>query len=107
METKKFIDGLETKISCMIGGSFMKQIIKFIDEDVDGCGMNVNTMIQVEGKQELTNGILQRTKDAIEKYKKENDGEYDTDSIIDVACEYLETEGYMCDYVSEDVTITF
>ena len=75
----------------------MKQIIKFIDEDVDGCGMNVNTMIQVEGKQELTNGIIQRTKD----------GEYDIDSIIDVACEYLESEGYMCDYISEDVTITF
>lgn len=85
----------------------MKQIIKFIDEDVDSCGVNVNTMIQVEGKQELTNGILQRTKDAIEKYKKENDGEYDTDSIIDVACEYLESEGYMCGYISEDVTIMF
>lgn len=86
----------------------MKQIIKFIDEDVDGCGLNVDTMIQVEGKQELTNEILLKTKDVIEKYKKENNGEYDTDSIIiDVACEYLESEGYMCDYISEDVTIMF
>lgn len=64
----------------------MKQIIKLIDVDVDGCGTNVETMIQVEGKQELTNGIIQRTKDAIEKYKKENDGEYDTDSIVGVVC---------------------
>lgn len=64
-------------------------------------------MIEVEGKQELTNGIIQRTKDAIEKYKKENDGEYDTDSIIDVACEHLESEGYMCDYISEDAIIEF
>ena len=85
----------------------MKQIIKFIDVNVDGSGTNVESMIEVEGKQELTNGIIQRTKDAIEKYKKENYGEYDTDSIIDVACEYLESEGYMCDYISEDVTITF
>ena len=85
----------------------MKQIIKFIDIDVDGCGTNVESMIEVEGKQELTNRIIQRTKDAIENYKKENYVEYDTDSIIDVACEHLESEGYMCDYISEDVTIVF
>ena len=85
----------------------MKQIIKFIDVDVDGCGTNIESMIGVEGKQELTNGIIQRTKDAIEKYKEENYGEYDTDSIISVACEYLESEGYMCDYISEDATIEF
>jgi hypothetical protein len=81
----------------------MKQIIKLIDIDVDGCGTN----IQVEGKQELTNGIIQGIKDTIKKYKRENDGVYDTNSIVNVVCEYLETEGYMCDYVSADVTIGF
>ena len=85
----------------------MKQIIKFIDINIDGCGTNVESMVQVEGKQELTNGVIQRTKNAIEKYKKENYGEYHTDSNIDVACEHLETEGYMCDYISEDATIEF
>ena len=29
----------------------MKQIINFIDVDVDGCGTNVETMIQIEGDQ--------------------------------------------------------
>ena len=82
----------------------MKQIVKLIDVDIDGCGTNVETMIQVEGKQELTNGIIERI---IDKYKKENDGEYDTDSIVGVVCEYLESEGYMCDYISEDVAIEF
>lgn len=85
----------------------MKQIIKFIDTNVDGCGTNVESMVQIEGKHELTNGVIQRTKDAIEEYKKENNGEYDTDSIIDVACEHLESEGYMCDHISEDTTIEF
>lgn len=85
----------------------MKQIIKLIDVDVDGCGTNVETMIQIEGKHELTNGIIQRTNDAVEKYKKANDGKYDTDSIVDVVCEHLESEGYMCDYISEDATIEF
>lgn len=78
-----------------------------IDVDVDGCGTNIETMIQVEGKHELTKGIFQGIKDTIQKYKKENDGEYDTDSVVGVVCEYLESEGYMCDYISEDVVIEF
>lgn len=48
----------------------MKQIIKLIDIDVDGCGTNIETMIQVEGKQELTSGIIHRAKAVIEEYKK-------------------------------------
>lgn len=83
----------------------MKQIIKLID--VDGCGTNEETTIQAEGKQKLSNEIIQRIKDTIKKYKRENDGVYDTNSIVNVVCEYLETEGYMCDYVSADVTIGF
>ena len=85
----------------------MIQIIKLTDVNVDGRGTNVEEMIQVEGKQELTNGIIQRTKEAIEEYKRENDGEYDTDSIIQAACEHLEEEGYMCDYLSADAEIEF
>ena len=34
----------------------MIQILKFIDVNVDGCGTNVEEMIQIEGKHELTNG---------------------------------------------------
>ena len=52
----------------------MKQIINFIDADVDGCGTDVETMIQIEGDQALTNGAIKRIKDAIERYKKENYG---------------------------------
>lgn len=85
----------------------MKQIIKLIDVDVDGCGTNIETMIQIKGIYELTNGVIQRTKDAIKKYKKENDGEYDTDSIVNVVYEHLQEEGYVCDIISEDVVIEF
>jgi hypothetical protein len=46
---------------------FMKQIIKFIDVDVDGCGTNIESMIGVEGKQELTNGIIQRVRNTRKK----------------------------------------
>lgn len=85
----------------------MKQIIKFIDTDVDGCGTNIEIMIQIKGKHEITNGVIRRIEDVIEKYKKDNEGEWDTDSIIITACEHLKTEGYTCCYIAEDATIEF
>ena len=85
----------------------MKQIIKFIDTDVDGCGLNIEILIQIKGKHKITNEVIRRTEDIIEKYKKENKGEWDTDSIINIACEHLETEGYICYYIVEDATIEF
>lgn len=85
----------------------MKQIIKFIDTDVDGCGTNIEIMIQIKGKHKITNEIIRRTEDVIEKYKKENKEEWDTDSIINIACEHLKTEGYTCYYIVEEATIEF
>ena len=38
----------------------MKQIINFIDRDVDGDGINIKTLIQVEGEP-LTAGVVQIT----------------------------------------------
>lgn len=85
----------------------MTQIINFIDTDVDGCGTNVETMIQIKGEQALTNGAVKRIKDVIEKYKKENYGEYCTDDVVEAACEQLDREGYICECLSADVAIDF
>jgi len=85
----------------------MKQIINFIDADVDGCGTNVETMIQIEGDQALTNGAIKRIEDAIERYKKENYGEYCTDDVIEVACEQLGREGYIYECLPADIVIEF
>lgn len=57
----------------------MKQIIKFIDSNVDGCGTNVEI----------------------------NAGEWSTDDVVNQACEYLESQGYMCNYIGEDLLIEF
>ena len=85
----------------------MKQIIKFIDVNVDGCGTDIDVYVKVEGKTELTNGVINRTKEAIEKYKEENQYEWDTDTIIDAACEHLKTEGYKTETTSYDYCIEF
>jgi len=85
----------------------MKQIIKLIAENIDGRGTIQRTMILLEGKQELTDEIILRTENAIKKYKEENNGDRDIDSITDVVCKYLETEGYKWDYVGEDAIIEF
>ena len=83
------------------------QIIKFTDINVDGYGTDVEVYVQVEGRKELTNGIVERMKEEIKKYKIENYGEWDTDSVVEVACEYLETEGYMCHSVIPDYNVEF
>lgn len=85
----------------------MKQIINFIDADVDGCGTNVETMIQIEGDQALTNGAIKRIKDVIERYKKENYGEYSTDDVVEAACEQLGREGYIYECLPADIAIEF
>lgn len=61
----------------------------------------INYLVEVEGKHALSNGVIQRTKDAIKKYKEENkecDIEYD--ELVYAACKHLQTEGYTCNHVS-------
>ena len=68
----------------------MIQVIKFREVE-DNYELNV----QVEGKYELTNDIIEKTKIAVEEYKKD-DKDWDFDGVVNAACDYLETEGYMC-----------
>ena len=46
-------------------------------------------------------------KKVIEEYKEENPYEWDTNTVIDVACEYLKTEGYEAETTSYDYCIEF
>ena len=85
----------------------MKRIIKLGDVNVDGCGTSVETLIQIEGMRSLTDSVIQGIKDAIDEYKSENSGEWDTDSVIDIVCKHLEKEGYTSDYISPDAVIEF
>ena len=85
----------------------MKEFIRFCDVNVDGCGTDVEVYVQIEGTTQLTNGVIERTKQKIEKYKEENDYEYDTDSVVEIACEYLETEGFKCSIINYSYCVEF
>lgn len=39
--------------------------------------------------------------------KKEVYDEYSTDDVVEAACKQLDREGYICEHLSEDVTIEF
>lgn len=85
----------------------MIQIIKFIDVNADGCGTDVDIYVKVEGKTKLNNGVIERTKKVIKDYKEKNPYEWDTNTVVDVACEHLETEGYKAEPISYDYCIEF
>ena len=85
----------------------MIQIIKFIDVDADGCGTDIDVYVKVKGETELTNGVIERTKKVIKEHKEEDPYGWDTNTVIDAACEYLETEGYKAESMSYDYCIEF
>ena len=82
------------------------QYIKFTDENVDGCGMNISEIIEITGP-ELTKGVIERTKAAIAEYKTECFDCWDTDGAIEAACDHLKEEGYSCSSINENVEIRF
>lgn len=83
-----------------------EQIIKFIDEDVDGCGTNVEVLARIYGN-DITVGTIDRVKDAICNYKNENEDEWDTDGCLDAAQEQLEAEGYEVYFIIPTIEICF
>lgn len=83
-----------------------EQIIKFIDEDVDGCGTNVTILARIYGN-DITVETIDKIKEAIYNYKNENEGEWDTDGCLDAAQEQLETEGYEVYWINPSIEICF
>ena len=81
-------------------------IIKFTDVDVDGCGTNIETLARIYGP-DITVGTIDRVKKAIQIYKDENEGEWDTDGCLDAAQEQLEAEGYGVNFINPDIELEF
>lgn len=84
----------------------VETIIKFIDEDVDGCGTDVVNFARAYGG-DVSVGTIDRIKEAIENYKRENEGEWDTDGCLEAATEQLEAEGFVVIWINPDLEIYF
>lgn len=83
-----------------------EQIVSFRDEDVDGCGTDVVVLARIYGN-DITFGVIDKVKKAISDYKKENDGDWDTDGCLDTAKEQLELDGYEVHWIHPAVEICF
>lgn len=84
----------------------VETIIKFIDEDVDGCGTDVVNFARAYGG-DVSVGTIDRIKEAIENYKRENEGEWDTDGCLEAATEQLEAEGFEVHWINPNIEICF
>lgn len=78
--------------------------IKLIDENVDGCGTDVDTIIDAIGPM-ITLSIINGLKDAVDVYKAQNPGEWDSDGCFDTACDFLKQNGYRVTFHTADIEI--
>ena len=80
--------------------------IKFIAEDVNGCGTVVLARVYGYGNT-ITDETIHRVKNAIRCYKYKNEGKWDTDGCLQAAKEYLEFEGFEVHWINGDFEICF
>lgn len=73
--------------------------INLTEVDVDGCGTNITSVIKTNAAG-ITNGMVERIRNAISDYKADNEGEWDTDGCIDAALEQLKKEGYIAEIIT-------
>lgn len=86
----------------------MKQIIKFVEENVDGCGGRAEVMVAIETEIPLTHRDKERLSKAIEDIRNEWEAdEWDTDSVVYEAI--ARVFGNDADYtiICPDITVEF
>lgn len=66
---------------------------------------SIEFMIEIEGTAPLNEIFIQMSKSAIRK-AKEIPG-WTKDDLVNAACEYFETLGYTCNYISPDRVVGF
>lgn len=69
----------------------MQSILKLIDKNIDGCGTDVEEVIQIEGNP-LTDDLISDIEKVISTRKE--DADWDTEDILSAVWECLEGKGY-------------
>lgn len=88
----------------------MKQIIRFAETNIDGCGGDAVVLVQIDSDTVLTNGCKERLEKAIDDIKAEcmEAGEdYDTDSIVEDAMHRVFGKDMEYDTVLPDIEVIF
>lgn len=70
----------------------MLSILKLVDKNVDGCGTDVEEVIQIEGNP-LNDDLISDIKKVISNRKSEG-SDWDTDDILSAVWACLEEKGY-------------
>lgn len=83
-----------------------EQIVKLIDKNADGCGTDAIVLARIYGN-DITVEIVDGIKEAINDYKNENEGEWDTNGCLEAVQEYLESEGYQVHFINPALEISF
>lgn len=84
------------------------QIIKFVETDVDGCGINAEVVILVKTDIILTRGYRERLLKVIEKIRSEwEDDDCDTDSVVEEAFKRVFGEDLEWEVVLPDIEVEF
>lgn len=79
----------------------MKQILRLIEENVDGCGTDVSVLLEIKGEKEVDT-IRLKNKILDEKEQMEYP---DSDTLFEIAAEWLEKHGYTVNsLVPTDIT---
>ena len=76
------------------------------DVDVDGCGTDVTAILEVD-EDHITRGMVSRITNAINDYKRKNNGEYDSNTCFEVAYEVMKADGYKVRYIIPEATVEF
>ena len=78
--------------------------ICLVDKNVDGCGTDVDAIIDVVGPM-VTKTTLDGIRSAVNEYKSETPDEWDSDGCFDAAYTYLTKEGYKVTFHTPDVEL--
>lgn len=78
-------------------------VIRLVDENVDGCGTDVDAIISVIGPA-VTKSTLDGIRKAVDEYKEE-EPYWDSDECFDAARAYLTKEGYEVVFHTPDIRL--
>lgn len=85
-----------------------KMYVELVEQNVDGCGTDISIMLEVKRDAPISPVMMKsHMQNAIDMYKDENPGEWDTDGCFDAAIKRLQDHGYKVKIVTPTISLKF